>query len=83
MPKQTRQHLPRCAGFMISQFINGAICGAIFGKLLIRLDTAGLGSLLEGAATGAPTAIFLGQGMLLFGTLFVSVAIINLGDDPV
>jgi hypothetical protein len=76
-----RWQLPRLIRFMIDSFMDGAVMGCIFGLILIRLDTAGLGSLLEGFKTAGPTALFLAQGALTFGTLGMAVAIMTLGDD--
>jgi hypothetical protein len=66
---------------MIDSFMDGAVMGCIFGLVLIRLDTAGLGRLLEGYESAGPTALFLAQGALTFGTLGMAVAVMTLGDD--
>lgn len=73
--------LPRLIRFMIDSFMDGAVMGCIFGLVLIRLDTAGLGRLLEGYESAGPTALFLAQGALTFGTLGMAVAIMTLDDD--
>lgn len=73
--------LPRLIRFMIDSFMDGAVMGCIFGLVLIRLDTAGLGRLLEGYESAGPTALFLAQGALTFGTLAMAVAVMTLGDD--
>jgi len=73
--------LPRLIRFMIDSFMDGAVMGCIFGLVLIRLDTAGLGRLLEGYESAGPTALFLAQGALTFGTLGMAVAVMTLGDD--
>lgn len=73
--------LPRLIRFMIDSFMDGAVMGCIFGLVLIRLDTAGLGRLLEGYESAGPTALFLAQGALTFGTLGMAVAIMTLGDE--
>lgn len=75
------RQLPRLIRFMIDNFLDGAVMGCIFGLVLIRLDTGGLGTLLEGYKTAGPTALFLGQGALTFGTLGMAVAVMNLGAD--
>jgi ABC-type cobalamin transport system permease subunit len=66
---------------MIEHFASGAVMGAAFGLVLIRTDTAGLRGLLEGAGTTMPTALFLAQGALTFGTLGMAVAVMTLADD--
>lgn len=73
--------LPRLLRFMIDTFMDGAVMGCVFGLVMIRLDTAGLGTLLEGHGTAGPTALFLGQGALMFGTLGMAVAVITLGAE--
>lgn len=78
---QKWQAMPRLIRFMIQHFVDGAVMGCLFGLLLIRLDVAGLGRLLETSQTVGPTALFLGQAALSFGTLSIAVGIVSLGDD--
>lgn len=78
---QKWQAMPRLIRFMIQHFADGAVMGCLFGLLLIRLDVAGLGTLLEASQTAGPTALFLAQAAWSFGTLFIAVGIVSLGDD--
>jgi len=75
------QAMPRLIRFMIQHFADGAVMGCLFGLLLIRLDTAGLGTLLETAQSVGPTALFLAQAALSFGTLSIAVGIVSLRDN--
>lgn len=72
--------LPRLTRFMIDHFATGAAMGAGFGLLMIRMDIAGLRTLLEGAETAGPTALFLAQGALTFGAMSIAVAVCGLPD---
>lgn len=78
---QKWQAIPQLIRFMIGHFADGAVMGCLFALLLIRLDTAGLGTLLESSESAGPTALFLTQAALSFGTLSVAVGIVSLGDD--
>lgn len=86
MRRQRSHTLPRLVRFMIAHFATGAAMGAAFGLVLIRTDTAALRGLLESAGSAMPTALFLAQGALTFGTLGMAVAVMNLEyggmDDP-
>jgi hypothetical protein len=75
------QELPQLIRFLITNFMDGAAMGGLFGLVLIRLDTGGLGSLLERYDSAAPTALYLLQGGLTFGTLGMAVAVMSLGPD--
>ncbi|MDF1710462.1 MAG: hypothetical protein P1U72_20435 [Paracoccaceae bacterium] len=73
--------LPRLIRFMMTQFMDGATLGCAFGLVLIRTDSIGLGQVLESYGSAGPTALFLGQGALTFGTLYMAFAVMTLGDE--
>lgn len=75
------QAVPLLIRFMITNVMDGAVIGCVFGLILIRLDINGLGRLLEGYETAGPTALFLGQGALIFGALGFAVAVLNHGAE--
>lgn len=72
--------LPQLIRFMATQFADGVALGWACGLALIRLDVGSIGSLLERSGSAAMTALFFVQGGLLFGTLAMSVALMNLGE---
>ncbi len=78
---QKWQAMPRLIRFMIEHFADGAVMGCLFGLLVIRLDTAGLGTLLEATQTAGPTALFLAQAALSFGTLSIAVGVVSLSEE--
>lgn len=81
MVGRTWATLPRVVRFLITYFVQGAVAGCALGLVLIRTDTAGIGTLLESYDSGWPTLLFFVQGAALFGTLASIVAVANLDDD--
>ncbi|WP_322889682.1 MULTISPECIES: hypothetical protein [unclassified Yoonia] len=81
MAGRTWATLPRVVRFLITYFVQGAVAGCVLGLVLIRTDTAGIGTLLESHNSGWPTLLFFLQGAVLFGTLASIVAVANLDDD--
>jgi hypothetical protein len=71
--------MPRLIRFMLSKFTNGAVLGLIFGEALLWADVGRLASLLISSAL--LTGLFFAQTAVLFGTLGMSVAIMNLDDE--
>lgn len=78
---QKLKELPNVVRFLIDHFTNGAVLGCLFGLILIRTDTAGLGGLLEGSQSVGATALFLAQGALIFGAFGMAVGMMSLGTD--
>ena len=72
---------PRLIRFMTTHFADGVALGCAFGLLLIWFDVGHIGSLLERHGSGLLTALFFLQSGLLFGTLAMSVAVMNLRED--
>lgn len=81
MVGRTWMTLPRVVRFLIMHFVQGAALGCALGLILIRTDTAQIGTLLAGFDTAWPTLMFFMQGAVLFGTLASIVAVANLDDD--
>ena len=81
MLRQQWLALPKLIRFMLRHFANGIVLGWTFGLLVIRFDVFGIGSLLASFDDAWLTALFFGQGGLLFGALAMSVAVMNLSDD--
>lgn len=70
--------LPRLIRFMLLHFANGVALGWTCGLLVLWFDLGNVGSLLARTDSAALTALFFGQWGLLFGTLAMSVAVMNL-----
>ena len=66
---------------MVVNFADDVALGWTCGLLVIWLDVCGIGSLLARFDSALMTALFFGQSGLLFGTLAMSVAVMNLGED--
>lgn len=81
MVGRTWMTLPRVVRFLITHFAQGAALGSVLGLILIRTDTADIGTLLARFDSGWPTLLFIVQGAVLFGTLASIVAVANLDDD--
>lgn len=73
--------LPRLIRFMLSQFANGVALGWSCGLMVLWFDFGGVGSLLAGMDSAVLTALFFANSGLLFGTLAMSVAAMNLRED--
>lgn len=80
-----RRHLsalPRLVRFMLRHFANGAVLGLILAELLLWGDVMGLRKLVVLPEAGALlTLAFLVHAAMLFGTLALSVAVMNLGPE--
>lgn len=73
--------LPRLLRFMLAQFCNGAVLGLILAEAVLWWDIMGLHQLIVGSAQGATlTAAFFAYAAMLFGTLAMNVAVMNLGE---
>jgi hypothetical protein len=73
--------LPRLLRFMLAQFCNGAVLGLILAEAVLWWDVMGLHQLIVGSAQGATlTAAFFAYAAMLFGTLAMNVAVMNLGE---
>jgi len=73
--------LPRLLRFMLAQFCNGAVLGLILAEAVLWWDIMGLHQLIVGADQGATlTAAFFAYAAMLFGTLAMNVAVMNLGE---
>lgn len=73
--------LPRLLRFMLKHFGNGAVLGLILGEGLLWWDVLGLRQLVVQAEAGAVlTAAFFAYAAVLFGTLAMCVAVMNLGE---
>lgn len=71
--------MPRLIRFMLSHFANGAVLGLSFGLALLWTDVGEIDRLLAASNNAAAlTALFFAQAALLFGTLGMSVAVMNL-----
>ena len=70
--------MPRLIRFMRSKFTNGAVLGLTLGEALLWADVGRLASLF--ASSAVVTGLFFVQAALLFGTLGMSVAVMNLDD---
>ncbi|WP_374645903.1 hypothetical protein [Tabrizicola sp.] len=74
--------LPRLVRFMLRHFANGAVLGLILAELLLWGDVLGLRQLVVLTEAGATlTLAFLAYAAMLFGTLAMSVAVMNLGPE--
>lgn len=73
--------LPKLVRFMVVHFADGVALGWACGLLLIRMDFARIGSLLASSDTGWLTALIFVQIGLLFGTVHMSVALMNMNED--
>ncbi len=70
--------MPRLIRFLLSRFTNGAVLGLAVAEALLWADFGQLASLFAGSV--ALTLLFFGQAAMLFGTLGMSVAVMNLSD---
>lgn len=74
--------LPRLVRFMLRHFANGAVLGLILAELLLWGDVLGLRQLVVLTEAGTIlTLAFLAYAAMLFGTLAMSVAVMNLGPE--
>lgn len=73
--------LPRLVRFMTANFADGVASGWALGLMLIWFDVYGVGTLFASYEGALPTVLFFAQSGMLFGTLCMSVAVMNLGDD--
>ncbi|NEX46494.1 hypothetical protein [Pseudotabrizicola algicola] len=74
--------MPRLLSFMLRQFCNGAVMGLAFAQLLLWANVGNLPALLASDPHGgALTGFYFAQGALLFGTLGMSVALMNLSES--
>ncbi|MFP5478107.1 MAG: hypothetical protein ACLGIE_00235 [Alphaproteobacteria bacterium] len=74
--------LPRLLRFMLAQFCNGAVLGLILAEAVLWWDVMGLHQLIVRGEQGATlTAAFFAYAAMLFGTLAMNVAVMNLGRD--
>jgi len=73
--------LPKLIRFMIEHFANGVALGWSVGLFVIWLDFGAIGSLLASSDSGWLTALFFFKGGMLFGTLAMSVSVMNLGHE--
>ncbi|HLQ19835.1 MAG TPA: hypothetical protein VK146_12735 [Tabrizicola sp.] len=74
--------MPRLIRFMLEEFANGAVLGLVVALFMLWIDLGRIASLL--ATSGHETALtllFFSQAGLLFGTLGMGVAVMNLADD--
>ncbi|WP_103257566.1 hypothetical protein [Tabrizicola aquatica] len=73
--------LPRLLRFMLKHFGNGAVLGLVLGEGLLWWDVLGLRQLVVLAEAGAfLTAAFFAYAAMLFGTVAMCVAVMNLGE---
>lgn len=71
--------MPRLIRFMLCHFANGTVLGLAVGLVLLRADVGQLQTLFATSQHDAAlTALFFAQAALLFGTLGMSVAVMNL-----
>lgn len=70
--------MPRLIRFLLSKFTNGAVLGLSVAEVLLWADVGHLASLFAGSVV--LTALFFAQAAMLFGTLGMSVAVMNLSD---
>jgi hypothetical protein len=70
--------MPNLIRFLIAKFTNGSVLGLVVALAILRADFAEIARLI--AASGNETALTLlsfAQAALLFGTLGMSVAVMN------
>lgn len=73
--------LPRLIRFMLSRFADGVALGWSCGLMVLWFDIGNVGSLLAGMDSAVLTALFFATVGLMFGTLAMSVAVMNLRED--
>ena len=73
--------LPQLIRFMLAHLANGVALGWTVGLLVICFDIGTVGSLLASFDSPWLTGLFFFHGGLLFGTLAMSVSVMNLGSD--
>ena len=72
--------LPKLIRFMGMHFADGVVLGWICGLLVIWSDLFNIGTLLENSGNVLLTILFFSQSGLLFGTLNISVSVMNIGE---
>jgi hypothetical protein len=71
--------VPLLIRFLISHFGNGVVLGLVCAEVLLFSDAFQLGSLVEASRnSGGMTLLFFAQAALLFGTVNMGVAVMNL-----
>lgn len=71
--------MPLLIRFLISHFGNGVVLGLVCAEVLLFSDAFQLGSLVEASRnSGGMTLLFFAQAALLFGTVNMGVAVMNL-----
>lgn len=74
--------MPRLIRFMLASFRDGAVMGLAVALGVMRADVGSIGRLLEADASGGLLCLLVfAQAALLFGTLAMAVAVMNLGQD--
>lgn len=70
--------LPRLIRFLLTHFADGAAVGALLCLAVLRMDVAGIGSLLDGEDSTLLTLLLFGQFCIFFGTVAAGIAVLCL-----